>query len=684
MHPIDVIVVTVLAQALAALVLAGLLWLFQRSREYRYLKLLALAFLTLSLHLGCLSIALTIGQHGVPASGLHGLFAALALIALFPSLAWLSIGLLNALRQRPTARRKEYGLVALAAVAGAGLGLMAVATTDPPSADILRISIPYGVAAAVFLGLSWHLNRARPNTSALISPILGVTAFGLMGLFLLSLSIRSLFLALDGQSPFQSPFVALLGLLALGLVGLSIVIWLLENEQEKARRAHQKAASAEQRLRFITTHDAATGLPNRRQFQNQLSQEILQSQENSERRVAVLALGIHRFKDISEAVGWQRTEDMMSDLTRRIRDKLPGHFTLGRIGERDFIVMMPNLRRPDAAIAHAHKILARIRLPFEIRGQRVFLAVSGGLSIGPDHSDDAVTLVNQAHRAQLRSTSASEQLTVHDAGDRTMQPGDLVHKETDLRRACEEDQFEVFYQPLVSIRKRCIVGFEALLRWHHPTRGLLGPDHFLQDATSLGLLDRIEAQVFTKALTQLADWHSDLSLAPVSVAINLSAERFQQPDLPDQMVELCRIHGVSPGYLDLELTENAAITDFEAGLDTIGRLREQGIQVSLDDFGTGYSALAHLQRLRVDYVKLDRSFLHGIDHDEHQRALTHAIIELIHSLGMPVLAEGVETRSQLQQLIQCRVDYVQGFLLGRPRPAADYQTLLEKKYITAL
>ncbi len=684
MQSIDFIVATLLAAGLVALLLAGLMWMFLRSLEYRFLQQLALAFSMLGIHLGMIALAFMLGQDGGAVAAARPVFLGLSLVAFFPFLAWLTLGLLSGLRQWSRQDMNERAVVGGAAAVGLCVGTV-VALPGSPQAlvQFLWLPLPYAVAGGVFLALATRLNRARLNSPALISPIMGVGSFVLMGLFLLYVSATALFISASELLLVRAPLLGLMGLLCLGLIGLSIVIWLLENEQERARSARVKALAAEQRLLYFRTHDAATGLPNRRQVQNLLSQEILQTRVNKQRRVAVLGLGIHRFKAVSEAVGWHRTEDMMRDLSRRIRDKLPEHFVLGRTGERDFIILMPNIRRREDAVGHANKILARLRLPFQHNDQEFFLKVSGGMSIGPDHSDDAAVLLNQAHRAQLQSASAGRELILHQASSMEPGPGNLIHRETELRQACREGQFVLHFQPLISIRKRSIAGFEALLRWQHPTRGILTPEHFLQDAASLGVLDEMEDQIFSLALDQLADWHRDLALAPVSVSINVSAERFQHPDLPDKLVEMCRTRGISPGYVDMELTENAAITDFEAGLDTIQRLREQGIKVSLDDFGTGYSSLAHLQRLRVDYVKLDRSFVKGIEHDQQQLALTRAIVELIHSLGMGVLAEGVETRSQLGHLIQCRVDFVQGYLLGRPQPAEAYHALLEQKYISS-
>ncbi|MEE4639813.1 MAG: bifunctional diguanylate cyclase/phosphodiesterase [Wenzhouxiangella sp.] len=684
MNPAEFVIATLLAQGLAALVLAGLFWMFLRSLEHHFLRQLALAFTALSLHLGFSAISLLLLTQGSVVPGLKESLLFAEIMTFLAFLAWLVMGMRSGLEQKPIAPEIEQRVLGATVLAGAviGAGWMLVETSSA-GANILRISIPYGIAAIVFLHLGLHMNRVRQGAPGLISPVLGTAAFVLASLLMIYSSAVNLAFDSSVRPMFHAPFLSLISLMNLGLIGLSIVIWLLENERERTRTARVKALSAEQRLLYFRTHDAATGLPNQRQVENLLSQEILLTRSNPHRRVAILALGIHRFKAVSEAVGWHRTEDMMRDLTRRIRDKLPERFVLARTGERDFIILMPNIRRRQDAVGHAEKILARLRLPFHHDKQELFLKVSGGMSIGPDHSDDAAVLLNQAHRAQLQSASAGAELIQHQASSMESGPADLIHREAELRQACRDGQFIVHFQPLISIRKRSVAGFEALLRWNHPTRGILTPDHFLQDAVSLGVLDEMEDQIFAQVLDQLAEWHRDLALAPVSVSINISADRFQQPDLPDKLVDMCRVRGISPGYVDLELTESAAITDFEAGLDSIQRLREQGFKISLDDFGTGYSSLAHLQRLRVDYVKLDRSFVQGIEHDHQQLALTRAIVELIHSLGMEVLAEGVETRSQLGHLLQCRVDYVQGYLLGRPQPAKTYQTLLEQKFISS-
>jgi len=414
-----------------------------------------------------------------------------------------------------------------------------------------------------------------------------------------------------------------------------------------------------------------------------LGREILNLRDKPESKIGILSLGLHRFKVVSEAMGWRQTEDLVRELTRRIRDRQPQRFLLGRTGERDFLILMPDIRRRERAIAHATSILKHVRQPFKHNGHELVLKASGGLSFAPDDATTAADLIQYAERAQIQAAAGGDDLLLHRSRTDQPEPRDMLQVESELRRAHKRKQFKLFYQPLISIRQRCIIGFEALLRWEHPERGLLTRPIFSRTPPRWASSTNWKSSFSTARSPNWPTGTPTWRCLPVTVSINVSPQRFVQPDLPDRLSEICARHGVSPEFVNLEITENSAISDFEAGLETIGRLRERGIKVSLDDFGTGYSALAHLQRLKVDYVKLDRSFITGIEGDDRQLALTHAIVELIHSLDMQVVAEGVETREQLGYMIKCRVDFVQGFLLGKPLPAAAYRDMLEKRHITA-
>lgn len=675
-----------LTQAAASLMLAGFIALILRSRRRRYLLHLVLAFAALAGYLAANSAALALGPASGPQSPTAQFFSLLALSLLFPHLIWLWLGFRGALSRASLARWRQRALLLAALAAGLGLALSAqflALRGLPVAAGALRFTLPYTIAGAIYLALAGGLFKARAaNAGGMqINPLIAVLAFAAFGAhFLYIAAAASLMLLQDTFIPYNH-LIGLVGVVLLMGIALSFVIWLLETEQQRATAAREKARSAEQRLLYFRTHDPATGLPNRRQLHELLGAELLKLRQNPGQRIGVFALGLHRYKQMSESMGWHRTEDMMRDLTRRIRSKMPKRFLLGRTGERDFVVLMPRLGKQSQAVQHAEVILEQLRQPFEHLGRELFLKVSGGLSLAPDHSTSAIDLVRMAERAQLQAADLSEGLLVHLNIEMGTQTRDMLQVEAELRAAQRNGEFKLHYQPLISIRQRRITGFEALLRWEHPQRGLLSPTYFLQDAAALGVLDDLEDQIFDLALEQVARWNQDFSLPQVTVAINVSAQRFIQPDLAESLVKRCKHYDVLPGRVTLEITESSAIGDFEAGLDTIRRLREHGIKVSLDDFGTGYSALAHLQRLNVDCVKLDRGFVVGIDQDERQLALTKAVVDLIHSLGIEVLAEGVETSTQLGHLIQCRVDYVQGFLLGKARPAEDYRRALETREI---
>ncbi len=675
-----------LAQAVASLLLAGFIALIRRSRKRHYLRQLALSFVALAICLGASGIGLAMPATEDGLSGSRTVFSVVGLSMLFPHLFWLWMGSRGALRQPPPSRRLEYFAVLSGIVAGVLLALAAgtmAASGEAAAAVGLRVTLPYAIAGLVYTALAIRLYRVRNVARRMpVSPLIAVSSFVAFGLYLLYVAFFGALMVIEGSYAVHSQVAGMAGLIILMMIALSFVSWLLETEQERSALARDQARDAEQRLLYFRSHDPATGLPNRRQLQDLLAAELLRLRQSKGQQIGVLALGLHRYKMMSESMGWHRAEDMMRDLTRRIRRLLPEHFILSRTGERDFILVMPKIGNRTQALKHANEVLDRLRQPFTRDGRELFIKVSGGLSLAPDDGNDARELISLAERAQLQAIGLGEDLLIHRASGDASEPRDMLQVEAELRQAQRRGEFKLYFQPLISIPRRCIAGFEALLRWEHPQRGLLNPDYFLQDASSLGVLDEMEDRIFDEALEQLSAWHDDLSLAPVSMAINVSARRFVQPDLPERLATQCSRHGVSPGMVTLEITESSAISDFEAGLETIRRLHEHGIKVSLDDFGTGYSALGHLQRLNVDYVKLDRSFVSGIDNDERQLALTQAVVELIHSLGMQVLAEGVETPTQLGHMIQCRVDYVQGFLLGEPRPAEYYRRALEQREIT--
>jgi diguanylate cyclase (GGDEF)-like protein len=677
---LDLITALQAGQAIFGLIMALLLIAFLREFKHAFLRHCALSCFAMACYFGAVAVLLGImASDGVSPTQRLAL-SAFSQAAAYLHVVWLMIGAWEAVNDRSIGSSRHLLLVAFGAAIGIGTALI-----QPFDADaawlrlLLRFTVVHVVTGLAFIitaSMLWRALKPHRMLSSRLTPL----AFGGYGAYLLFLGGQSVWINYFRSIPDYVPYLGLIGFLLLILIGYSIIIWLLEIERRRAASALQKVQSAEERLVHLRGHDAATGLPNRRQLQDLLFHEIRSAAVNRQ-RVGVLSIGIHRFNLVSQALGWNKTDALIRRLAGDIKRLAPKGVTLGRVGDRDFLMIIPHAGHPQRLIAKARRILDEGATPLSEGGRQIYLSLIGGLCFAPDDEIDAVALINMAQQAQMRAAEAGETLLVHRANQDASQPHDLLQLERELRSAVKDRQFCLHFQPLVSLRARRITGFEALLRWNHPERGILTPGSFLQEAERLGVLDELEDQILAGALSQLKDWQSDFSLPPITASVNLSAPRFQQPGLADKLSNLFDSYDIEPGRLHIEITESTAMDDFETGLNTISNLQQLGCKVCLDDFGTGYSSLAHLRRLQVDYVKLDRSFLTNIDRDPQERGLTRAIVDLIHSLGMTVLAEGVETRQQLGHMIQCRVDVVQGYLLGRPAPAAQYQGAFERPQI---
>ncbi len=675
MQAIEIITAVQIAQSVFSLILAALLLSFLFAFKHDFLRHWALSCLAMSLYLATAAFItgwLTVGNFD---PSLRLALSMFSLAMAYLHVLWLIMGAWEAVTERPVPATTNLTLVALMAGVGMASTLIAPFAADAAVLrNLVRFSLLHAVTGIAFAVTAMMLWRSLKPTGMLIARLVPLT-FSAYALFMIYVSGISVWMTLNNVLLTHARYLGLIGFVLQVLIGYSIVIWLLEIERRRAVQARSKAESAQQRLVHFRMHDPATGLPNRRQLQDQLASEV-SSATRKRNRVAVLAVSVQRFKVISQALGWHETDRMMRNLAERLKKRLPVDAFLGRAGERDFIIVMPNMGSRQRAIEKCEQVLPTAPEPMVHHGQEFFLTLSAGLCLAPDDQIDAVALIDLAQHAQMQAVATGKPLVIHQGGQAGSEPHNLIKLEQELRTGVREKQFELYFQPLVSIRRRQITGFETLLRWNHPQRGVLTPGTFLQQAVRMGILDELEDQILFQALSQLRTWQNDLAVPTVTVSVNLSAQRFQQPDLAGKLAKMCSDMKVNPKDLHLEITESTAMQDFEAGLNTLYQLRELGCKICLDDFGTGYSSLAHLRRLQVDYVKLDRSFIVNLERDHHERAMTRAVVDLIHSLGMTVLAEGVETRQQLGYLIQCRVDVIQGFLMGKPRPAKTYRRAL--------
>ncbi len=422
-----------------------------------------------------------------------------------------------------------------------------------------------------------------------------------------------------------------------------------------------------ERLRFEARHDALTGLPNRAQLTENLRE--LMTTAADDQRVSVLLLNLDRFKEVNDAFGHDMGDELLGVVAERLRTVVPAACTVGRLGGDDFAVVLPPTRDPETAcIALASAIARVLAAPAHLSAAAVTTGACVGIAVATT-GQGAADLLRHADTAMYAAKDTRIPVVVYtDALDdgRRERLGMLV----DMRSALDNDEFELHYQPKVSIGSGVATSVEALIRWNHPVLGRIQPDAFIPVAESTGLIEELTQVVLLKALRQCREWRD--AGHDLSVAVNLSARNINDPGLPDRVAAALRLSGVPAHRLILEITESSVMGDPERTVPTLERLAALGLTLSLDDFGTGYSSLSYLQRLPVRELKIDRSFLLGLERPDDARAsavLVRSIVGLGQSLGLTVVAEGVETREMYEHLRSLGCDVAQGYLISRPVPA---------------
>jgi diguanylate cyclase (GGDEF)-like protein/PAS domain S-box-containing protein len=435
---------------------------------------------------------------------------------------------------------------------------------------------------------------------------------------------------------------------------------------------------SEARLEFLAHHDPLTHLPNRLLFNTRLDQALHQAQRE-DRRLAVLLLDLDRFKDINDSYGHLAGDELLQHVAQRLTQRLRQSDTLARLGGDEFALLMHDLRYDDDAARLAGELLGALSEPWRSsEGVEVSVGVSIGICIYPDHGQTAQTLLQGADAALYRAKGDGRGVYRYYADEMTQIARERLHLEARLRRALTEGQFRLHYQPQVGLCNGQIIGAEALLRWLDPEQGLIMPERFIPVAEATGLISEIGTWVLGEACRQARAW-LDAGLPALTMAVNVSPRQFHQTDLALQVMQILIETGLPPTHLELELTEGALMEREAEALQVLQRLRGIGVGVAIDDFGTGYSSLASLKRFPIDVLKIDRSFIADIPHDPDDMEIAAAIIAMGHSLGLRVLAEGVETIDQLAFLRLKHCDSYQGFLRSRAVPAEAFEQLLREQ-----
>lgn len=432
---------------------------------------------------------------------------------------------------------------------------------------------------------------------------------------------------------------------------------------------------AEARIHFLAHHDTLTQLPNRLMMMDRL-EHMLATAKRHAKMVGVLFIDLDNFKTVNDSLGHHAGDELLKRVASRIQSCLRAADLVARLGGDEFLVVVSDLALPEDVVPVAEKLLATVSESFSLEGHVITVSPSIGISIFPRDGMDRDSLIKNADAAMYLAKERGRSNFQFYTTALNKGAFEALAMESGIRKAIDAVQFTLHYQPEVSVATGEITGIEALIRWKHPELGLLGPDRFISIAEHRGLIMPIGKWVLEQACRQNAAWQK-LGLPKVPIAVNLSPIQFKQPQLPEIVAKILSESGLDGQYLELEITENLLMQDTHQVTRTLGALKNLGVRLTVDDFGAGYSSLSYLKRYPIDKLKIDRSFIRHIPGDPEDVAITNAMISLAKSLGMKVLAEGVEYPEQREFLRGQKCDEMQGFLVSQPLPPEEFAAWLQ-------
>ena len=432
---------------------------------------------------------------------------------------------------------------------------------------------------------------------------------------------------------------------------------------------------SEERMRYLTHYDELTGLANRSMFRERLSEAHQRVRQGGYRSLALLHINLDRFKQLNDSLGHEIADQLLQKMARRLVNALPEADTIARLSGDEFAVLFNSYGNLSSLARVATRLASKLRLPVNIEGHELVVSASMGISLLPDSAREISALVSQSNMAMQHAKHLGGNNFQFYTDSLQASTLERLQLENQLRKAVEEKQLQVFYQPKLCLATGKLNAAEALVRWDHPTMGRVPPGDFIGLAEETGLIGPIGEFVLRQACWQACEWQRQ-GLEAIRVSVNLSVHQLRQGKLVSLVRQVLEETGLEPRYLELELTESQLLDSVEHIIATFQQLRDLGVKLAIDDFGTGYSSLSYLKRIPVDYVKIDQAFIRGLGEGSEDAAITRAIIAMAHGLSLKVVAEGVERREQLEFLKAERCDEVQGYLISRPVEAETLAGLL--------
>ena len=424
--------------------------------------------------------------------------------------------------------------------------------------------------------------------------------------------------------------------------------------------------SVQSQLEQLALYDPLTKLANRHLFRNRLEKAIKNASRDNT-RLAVLFLDIDHFKKINDTMGHDQGDELLKAIAHRLRFCTRSGDTVARMGGDEFTILIPEIAHAQEADAIARKVLDVLKVPIRLTGIEVIITTSIGITIGLNDAQDASTLLKNADLAMYRAKSQGRDNYQFFCKEMNMELTRQLAVEAEIRRAIDQEEFELYYQPKIELSSGELIGFEALIRWNHPDQGLVSPAEFIPVAEDSGLILQLGEWVLKTACEQIKEFTSRGILKPNGrIAVNISPRQFHDANLGSVIKEFIQSSGIESHQLEIEITESLLMDNMDATINTLNSLKKLGVILAIDDFGTGYSSLNYLKRLPIHVLKVDRSFVTDIPADKDDMEITAAVIAMAHKLGLKVVAEGVELASQAEFLRENKCDYVQGFYFGEP------------------